>query len=147
TKLQAVEAPPTLRARCASLGASGTASGRGMVMWRRGVVPALLAASLVLVVGGAFMYVLTERSARVMAMELTADHVKCFRVINNVVGPRHEPAVVESSMASRFAWQMHLPEHPEQAGLELVGARPCLYAEGLAAHIMYRHNGEPVSVF
>jgi anti-sigma factor RsiW len=50
-------------------------------------------------------------------------------------------------MASRFAWQMRLPEHPEQAGLELIGARPCLYAEGLAAHIMYRHNGEPVSVF
>jgi anti-sigma factor RsiW len=42
---------------------------------------------------------------------------------------------------------MRLPEHPEQAGLELIGARPCLYAEGLAAHIMYRHNGEPVSVF
>ena len=33
------------------------------------------------------------------------------------------------------------------AGLELVGARPCLYAKGLAAHLMYRHHGQPLSVF
>ena len=30
-----------------------------------------------------------------------------------------------------------------RAGLELVGARPCLYGEGKVAHIMYRHNGRP----
>ena len=50
-------------------------------------------------------------------------------------------------MASGFDWQMHLPEHAERAGLELVGARPCLYGEGRVAHIMYRHNGHPVSIF
>ena len=32
-------------------------------------------------------------------------------------------------------------------GLELVGSRPCLYGEGKVAHIMYRHNGRPVSLF
>ena len=31
--------------------------------------------------------------------------------------------------------------------MELLGARVCLYGRGLAAHLMYRHNGQPVSVF
>jgi anti-sigma factor RsiW len=42
---------------------------------------------------------------------------------------------------------MHLPAQAAQVGLELVGSRPCLYGEGKIAHIMYRHNGEPVSLF
>jgi anti-sigma factor RsiW len=41
---------------------------------------------------------------------------------------------------------MHVPE-PTGEGLELVGARPCLYARGTAAHLMYRHHGQPLSVF
>ncbi len=49
-------------------------------------------------------------------------------------------------MASTFGWQMHVPE-TKGAGLELVGARPCFYAKGKAAHLMYRHNGQPLSVF
>ena len=28
-----------------------------------------------------------------------------------------------------------------------MGARPCLYGEGKIAHIMYRHEGRPVSLF
>jgi len=62
------------------------------------VAPLALAASLVVVVGGAFVYQATDKSARVLAAEL-------------------------------------------------VGARPCLYGEGKIAHIMYRHQGHPVSVF
>ena len=50
-------------------------------------------------------------------------------------------------MASGFGWRMRLPENPSRAGLELVGSRPCLYAEGKIAHIMYRHEGRPVSLF
>jgi anti-sigma factor RsiW len=42
---------------------------------------------------------------------------------------------------------MHLPDDPASAGLELVGARRCLYGEGRVAHIMYRHDGHPVSLF
>jgi anti-sigma factor RsiW len=32
-------------------------------------------------------------------------------------------------------------------GLELVGLRRCLCAEGAAAHAMYRLNGRPVSLY
>jgi anti-sigma factor RsiW len=41
---------------------------------------------------------------------------------------------------------MHVPES-SSAGLELVGARRCLYGKGRAAHLMYRHHGRPLSVF
>ena len=147
-------APPALRLRCRSLSrwpdsATPFGAGAGGVTrtWRARVVPVALAASLVLIVGGAFLYELTDRSTRLMAAELTADHVKCFGILNSVLGTDHEPAAVEGSMASSFDWHMRLPEHAEQAGLELVGARPCLYGEGRVAHIMYRHNGHPVSIF
>ena len=142
-------APDALRARCASL----TRSSRQQVdagasaAWRTRFTPYALAATLVLVVSGAFLYQMTARSARLMAAELTADHVKCFGLLNPLFRTQDEPEVVEQAMASGFGWHMHLPVSAERAGLELVGARPCLYGEGLVAHIMYRHNGEPVSVF
>jgi anti-sigma factor RsiW len=113
--------------------------------WRARLTPVALAASLVLVVGGAF-YQITEKSARVMAAELAADHVKCF-AMNNVLHTHEASTAVESSMISGFGWKMRLPDEPARAGLELVGARPCLYAEGKIAHIMYRHQGRPVSLF
>jgi anti-sigma factor RsiW len=142
-----IEAPAGLRARCAAAArAPHQPSGAGEI-WRTRLVPLALAASLVLIVGGAFIYELTAHSTQVMAAELTADHLKCFRVLNTVFGTSHDPAAVERSMAAGFGWPMQLPEHPERAGLELVGARPCLYGEGRVAHIMYRHHGNPVSVF
>jgi hypothetical protein len=147
TVLAAAEVPPGLRARVTSPARGTTLPPSAARSWRDRVMPLTLAASLVLVVAAAFVYEATARSTQLLAAELTADHLKCFRVINNVMGTHHEPQAVESSMASGFNWQMHLPEHAEEIGLELVGARPCLYGEGILAHIMYRHNGHPVSIF
>jgi anti-sigma factor RsiW len=114
--------------------------------WSVRLAPLALAAALTIVVGGAFVYRLTESSSRVMAAELTADHVKCF-AMNRVLKPDAEPDVVRGSLTSHFGWTLRLPEHPDRAGLELVGVRPCLYGEGKVAHLMYRHRGVPVSVF
>jgi anti-sigma factor RsiW len=114
--------------------------------WQTRLAPYALAASLVLVVGGAFVYQATDRSARVMAAELTADHLKCF-ALNGVLGTHQGASAVESSMMSGFDWRMHLPADPSRAELELVGSRPCMYGEGKVAHIMYRHQGRPVSLF
>ena len=139
--------PPALRARCASLRQAGAHLSGATLSWRARLMPIALAASLVLVVGGAFVYEATERSTKLMAAELTADHLKCFRAINTVLGTHQDPQTVESSMASAFGWQMRLPDHAERADLELVGARRCLYGEGRVAHIMYRHHGNPVSIF
>ena len=150
-------APSTLRARCEALRTTRPTPSVTPVVGsnpRPFVTPATrarlaaftLAAMLVLAVAGAFVYRLTGTSNRVMAAELAADHVKCF-MLNAWLRTAHSPQVVEQEMASRFNWNMHLPAHPEEAGLELVGARPCLYGEGRVAHIMYRHEGRPLSVF
>jgi anti-sigma factor RsiW len=139
------QAPARLRARCEGL-VSHRAPGAARVPLSTRLVPFALAATLVLIVGGAFVYRMTQISTRVMAAELTADHLKCA-VMNSVAGTAQSPAFVERSMASRFGWQADLPDHPEDAGLELIGARPCLYGEGTVGHIMYRHQGSTVSVF
>jgi len=114
--------------------------------WAPRLVPFALAASLVLLVGGAFVYQVTDSSATVMAAELTADHMKCF-ALNSLLGTHDAPTAVESAMLAGFGWQMHLPQNPAQVGLELIGSRPCLYGEGTIAHVMYKHDGRPVSLF
>jgi len=154
-------APAALRARCRMAAhpderaAPGRKGLRGLFRVLRSgnanslqavLAPYALAASLILIVSGAFVYQATDKSARVMAAELAADHVKCF-AMNTMLSTHDEASAVQLSMVSRFGWNMHLPDEPSQAGLELVGARPCLYGEGRIAHIMYRHDGIPVSLF
>jgi anti-sigma factor RsiW len=138
-------APEALRLKCGSL-AGRAAQPVKAASWRSRIAPLALAATLVLIVAGAFLYQVTARSTRVMAAELTFDHMKCFAV-NGLLGTRQAPAAVESSLAAGFGWQAHLPERPDREGLALVGSRPCLYGQGRVAHIMYRHNGRPVSLF
>jgi len=145
------QASPALRERCARLapGRAATPSGRVNVLLatlRRHSGSLALAATIVVIVGGAVVYQ-TGASSRLLAAELTADHVKCFGIVNPVLHTHDDAADVEASMASRFEWPVRLPAAPAGAGLELVGARPCLYGKGLVAHIMYRHDGQPVSVF
>jgi hypothetical protein len=113
---------------------------------RTRLVPLALAAGVVAVVGGASIYVLTGRSSQVLAAELTADHVKCFGM-NSLIAVNDDQAAAESTMASTFGWHMPLPDAAQRAGMELLGARVCLYGRGLAAHLMYRHHGQPVSVY
>jgi anti-sigma factor RsiW len=139
-------ASAALRARCAAFGAGAD---RTAARWRvpgRMLKPLAIAAGVVLVAGGVFLYEATDRSTAVLAAELTADHVKCFGIVNPLVGANANAAAVEQVMADVFGWQMHVPESAGE-GLELVGARPCLYAKGKAAHLMYRHHGQPLSVF
>jgi anti-sigma factor RsiW len=149
--LNKTEAPDTLHAKCWELArlapqaADAAAGPRGVALPRR-LAPYALAASLVLVVGGAFVYQATDKSASVLAAELTADHVKCF-AMNRAFGMHAGAAAVESSMVSTFGWPAHLPDDPAKADLELIGSRECLYGEGEIAHIMYRHQGRPVSLF
>lgn len=162
--LTAEQASPSLHGRCTELanrskdGAvrlrptpSGSSTVRALrawwgAPWQLRVMPLALTASLVLLVGGAFLYLATQNSARLLAAELCADHMTCFAA-NNVLGTHEAPAAVESSMLSAFGWQLHLPEQFDASGLELVGARRCLYGEGRVAHLMYRDQGRPVSIY
>ena len=149
--LDAPRVPESLRAACSAIARDADARLKAsrsdaQVSWRARLTPYALAASLVVVVGGAFLYQATDRSARVLAAQLAADHVKCF-AMNRALGTHQAVAAVESAMLSGFGWRAHLPEDPGRADLELVGARPCLYGEGKIAHIMCRHNGKPLSLF
>jgi anti-sigma factor RsiW len=151
--LKKTQAPDSLHAKCWEIArlkpqASEDTIRAGMTppVTSRRLAPYALAASLVLVVGGAFVYQATDKSARVLAAELTADHMKCI-ALNHALGTHDAAAAVERAMASGFDWRVHLPEDASKAGLELVGSRPCLYGEGKIAHIMYRHEGRPVSLF
>jgi hypothetical protein len=114
--------------------------------WRSRLVPLALAASLVLLVGTAFFYQLTASSNRVMAAELTADHVKCF-AMSGLFETHQAAAAVESALLTGFGWRVSLPPTASTGDLELLGSRPCLYGEGRMAHIMYRHHGEPLSLY
>jgi anti-sigma factor RsiW len=152
--LKKTAAPDTLHAKCweiarlkaQSSDAAPTGAMIAPATLPKRLAPYALAASLAIVVGGAFVYQATDKSARVLAAELTADHVKCF-ALNRALGTQPGAAAVESSMAAGFNWPAHLPDDPASVGMELVGSRPCLYGEGRIAHIMYRHDGHPVSLF
>jgi anti-sigma factor RsiW len=149
-ELCAEHAPTALRARCLSqhdrAPITSPASRSRWSGWRSGRMSLTMAAGIVLIVASAAAYRATGGSTQVIAAELTADHVKCF-MINAVLGTHETSEGVHMKMASGFGWDAHLPEHPEQADLELVGSRPCLYERGKIAHIMYRHRGVPVSVY
>ena len=135
-----------LRSRCAARLRAAVRrptrrAARARTRGARRLAPLALAASLVLVVGGAFVYQATDKSARVLAAELTADHVKCF-AMNRVLGTHASRRGGRELDGSRLRLA-HAPagRSERKAGLELVGSRPCLYGEGKIAHIMYRHKG------
>src|SRR5215813_107518 len=154
-------APAILRSRCAaaarfstactkSPAGAGSANAKSTVRFGRRawswMAPLSAAATLVVIVGGAFLYQATAESSHLLAAELAADHMKCF-AMNAVLGTHQSAETVQSAMASGFGWNMRLPVGAEREDLELVGSRPCLYGEGKIAHIMYRHRGQPLSLF
>jgi anti-sigma factor RsiW len=136
-------APAALRDRCTALAGAPAAAA---VPVTRPLVRYAVAAVVLLAVGVVALQQLTRASTKVMAAELAADHVKCF-MLNAVLGTHHEPHEAEALLEARFAWDLELPAGSDHAGLSLVGARPCLYGDGMVAHLMYHHHGQPVSVF
>lgn len=114
--------------------------------WRARFAPLALAATLILAVGGIFLYQGTRGSSRLLAAELAMDHEKCFR-LNHLLEAGGTPSAVQATMSSWFGWDVTLPSLAGHDDVSLVGSRPCLYGEGKVAHIMYRHRGRPVSLF
>jgi len=105
-----------------------------------------MAAGLVLALVGVLIYGLTASSTTTLAAQLTLDHVKCF-VLSRESGAPVTPEVVEAQLSERYGWAINVPGDSEANQLRLVGGRRCLYGEGTIAHILYRHNGAPLSLF
>jgi anti-sigma factor RsiW len=87
---------------------------------------------------------LTTRSATVLAAQLTVDHVKCFEFVGN---QPPDVRTLEAKLSNTFGWHVSIPPGSLAAGLTLLTARRCLYADGKVAHLMYRHHQRPVSLF
>lgn len=149
TELAGDAAPSDLRDRCAALRHlpfATPADSRSAKAWVARLVPFALAAGVFVAVGAASLYMFTDRSSQLLAAELAADHVKCFGM-NSLLRMDADPSSAERQMMSTFGWHMPLADAASGAGMELLGARVCLYGRGLAAHLMYRRKGQPVSVF
>lgn len=144
SRLREEPLPPGLRSRCESI--VREQAGARVTGWRRTLVPTVLSVILLVFTASAIFSLATRRSDAVLAAQLTADHSKCFKLF---VADGNRPAMdaheVEEMLAREYGWRIHVP--PSVDGLQLIGARRCLYADGLIPHVMYRANGQDVSLF
>lgn len=138
-------APGPLHARCAALCARRGRAGRGAgwFAWRPALAGA--AAAVVLVAGLVTVGVLTD-SPRLLVAGLTLDHLKCF-ALSRTSSPPVEAAAVEAALERDYGWRVTVPAGATSERLRLVGARRCLSSDGTVAHVLYRHEGKPVSLF
>ena len=114
--------------------------------WSRRFSPLAAAAAVVLAVTGG-LYWGTGQSSVLLAAQLTLDHIKCFMID----GDDHANAMTVDSAQVRlhesFGMEVRLPAPRADDGASLVGVRSCLYGEGWVAHVLYRVEGQPVSMF
>jgi anti-sigma factor RsiW len=147
-------APPELRARCrqaalaecrarAAAGLAGTVR----AAWRGRLMPALVAASLIVATAAALMWVATQRGGGALAAQVTDDHADCFSRVP-VGAEALDAAQVAADLRQRYGWDVHVPSPGQVPGMQLVEGRRCLLlTHGGVPHLLYRVNGEDVSLF
>jgi hypothetical protein len=99
------------------------------------------------IAGAVLLPVLTGRSTVLLAAQLALDHLKCFVIDGDAASAPITSAQAEETIRTLYDWSLRVPAGVESEGLELVAVRRCLYGDGHAAHLLYRMNGEPVSLF
>jgi len=142
--------PPGLRTRCEALAREQTAlrspGPRAFLSnWRSTLVPSVLGAILLVFFASALLSIATRRSDALLAAQLTADHSKCFLMSSSESSA--DARDVERMLADRFGWNIHVPPSSAAAGIVLIGARRCLYADGVIPHVMYRLRGHDLSLY
>ena len=148
-------APARLRARCAAQRAAAAAlanhasdAAPGTSHVARGTwhvtrwLPLSVAATLLLAVGGLFLYSALNQ-VEALAAQLAVDHVKCAQF----AAERQDPAVAARQWAAANGWTVQVPASAPERQLEFISLRRCLVTEGRTAHLMYRWRGEPLSLF
>ena len=147
-----------LRERHAALGSAApaglagelrTATGQVVMpaLGRRGRLSALAAAAGVVLAVTAGVVWGTGRSSVLLAAQLTLDHIKCFMVDGADHADHFTAAAAEARMQEQFGWSVPIPAPAAQPEVHLVAIRRCLYGEGIVAHVLYRVQGQPVSLF
>ncbi len=101
----------------------------------------------VLTAGAVLLPVTTIRSTAVLAAQLALDHLKCFTIEGDADGAPISKAHAESTLEVEYGLDVIVPASRPEDRLELMAVRRCLYGDGRAAHVMYRLDGAPLSLF
>jgi anti-sigma factor RsiW len=141
--------PPGLRTRCEALARERAATQLAKFgpWWRVRLVPVLLTVVVMIFGASAFFSVATRRSDTLLAAQLTADHSKCFRFLGPPDGTSADARNIERMLLEQYGWTIHVPSSSADDDVQLIGARRCLYGDGLVPHVMYRVHGQDVSLF
>jgi anti-sigma factor RsiW len=136
-----------LKRRCAAHGAAirpPAAPHAQRPFIRRTLVPLSLAATLAIV---AVTFFLTfSRNAEVLAAQLAADHVSCFKFAPEP-GRLVDAATMSQEWGRTRGWPITIPAGSADHGLTLIDVRRCGSSDGIAAHLMYKWRGAPLSVY
>jgi anti-sigma factor RsiW len=139
-------APPGLRTRIAAT----LAAERAPVIdlgWRTRLSAFAAAALVVLALGAVALPVITGRSNVVLAAQLALDHLKCFTIDGHDHGQVLSVADAEAELLHDYGWHLRVPQTGGADHGRLISVRRCIYGDGRAAHLLYRVDGEPVSLF
>jgi anti-sigma factor RsiW len=143
--------PPGLRGRCEAIARGKQHSPVGLndlrPWWRVRLVPVLLAVVVMIFTASAFLSLATRRSDALLAAQLTADHSKCFKLFAPADGVSADARNIERMLSEQYGWKVRVPESSSAEDVQLLGARRCLYGDGMVPHVMYRVHGEDVSLF
>lgn len=139
-------APEWLRARCRRIEEPSPVAAGTPWSWRDTLRRMPVAATVAFALTVVLIYLLTVATPTTLAAQLTMDHVKCFTITGDPVEPVAAEAV-EAHLSEDYGWNIEVPGDSRTNALRLVGSRRCLYGKGTIAHILYRHNGAPLSLF
>jgi anti-sigma factor RsiW len=144
-------APPGLRTRLRALmeerASAGQAAPDGLMEWTGRLTAFAAAAMVVLTLGAVLLPFATIRSTTLLAAQLALDHLKCFTIEGDADGAPIAKEQAEATLKQEFDLIVNVPPSLAAEKLELMAVRRCLYGDGRAAHLMYRLDGEPVSLF
>jgi anti-sigma factor RsiW len=138
-------APPGLRTRI--IANTANQPQEPVLAWTGRLTAFAAAAMVVLTLGAVLLPVATVRSTALLAAQLALDHLKCFTIEGDADAPPIPAAQAEAMLKQEFDFIVTVPASLAAEKLELLAVRRCLYGDGRAAHLLYRLDGEPVSLF
>lgn len=136
-------APAALRERLAAGGGRAAGQPRATGLLARWV-PASAAAALLLAVVSV-VAVGSLGGGRVLAAQLTLDHLKCLLLADT--SRAADAARLAETWARDRGWHIRVPPSSPEARVTLAAMRRCLYGDGEMAHLIYERGGQPVSLF
>ena len=138
-------APPGLRTRI--IANTANQPQEPILAWTGRLTAFAAAAMFVLTLGAVLLPVATIRSTTLLAAQLALDHLKCFTIEGGADDEPIQAVQAEATLKQEFDFIVSVPASLEAEKLELMAVRRCLYGDGRAAHVLYRLDGEPVSLF